>query len=541
MARDLLSSFAVVIVVLFLLVPSFAEELPPNRQLNQSGCSDLAIGVPGDTAGAVAGAGAVNVLFGVATLGLDDAGNELYNKTDFIGQTPAAGDSFGWALATGDFNGDHLDDLAVGAPGETVGGDFEAGRLYTYRGRSWGLTPAGIWDQDSGTVSCCAAEAEDFFAYALAAGDFNGDGFDDLAVGAWGESLGSLDDAGGVHIFTGDESGLTSVNNQWWTQGSSNIAGTAEAGDRFGFALAAGDFNRDGFDDLVIGVPGENNNTGVVHVLYGSAGYLSSTGSQTWDQDDVDGVGARLQNEYFGWALTTGDFNGDGFDDFAVSAPFENLPPGIGSAGVVHVFYGSAGGITAVGSQTWSQDSDGIQGSAETSDRFGFRLAAGDFNHDHCDDLVVGVPYEDHSGPPFLESAGLVQVLYGSLAGITANDDYWHQDTTGVIDPAGEYNYFGDAVAVGDFNCDLYDDLVIGVPGEEFDDPPDSGHEGAINVLYGSASGLTTDGTQFWAQYYSWVTGTAEDDDRFGKALAATRGPLIFDDGFEFGNPSRWD
>ena len=94
-------------------------------------------------------------------------------------------------------------------------------------------------------------------AQAAVQGDFNGDGFADLAVGAPGEDLGSPD-AGAVNVLYGSAAGLTSAGNQFWHQNSPGIAERADAGDLFGSALAAGDFNGDGFDDLAIGVPAED-------------------------------------------------------------------------------------------------------------------------------------------------------------------------------------------------------------------------------------------------------------------------------------------
>ena len=141
-----------------------------------------------------------------------------------------------------------------------------------------------------------------------------------------------------------------------------------------------------------------------------------------------------------------------------------------------------------------------------------------DFNGDGYADLAVGVPGEDVNGVKY---AGGVNVLYGSSRGLTTTgNQLWTQDSPGVKDAAEEFDRFGSALAIGDFNGDGYADLAVGVPGE---DVGRVAYAGAVNVLYGSPSGLTAEGDQFWHQDSPGVKDTAEVGDGFGGALA-TRG-----------------
>lgn len=116
-----------------------------------------------------------------------------------------AGDLFGAAMATGDFNGDGRDDLAVGAPGEAPGTDPPSGAIFVFSGTGSGLTSGSFYVQ---TDAGGANENNDRFGAALAACDLNGDGWDDLAVGTPGEAPGGEPKSGVVFLFPGTAVGL---------------------------------------------------------------------------------------------------------------------------------------------------------------------------------------------------------------------------------------------------------------------------------------------------------------------------------------------
>src|SRR6185503_10360710 len=162
--------------------------------------------------------------------------------------------------------------------------------------------------------------------------------------------------------------------------------------------------------------------------------------------------------------LAAGDFNGDDRDDLAIGVRFERVgDDGIG-AGAVNVLYGSSSGLTSSGDQFWTQDSAGIESGAENNDAFGSALAAGDFDKDGFADLAVGVPGE---GVGTKLAIGAVSVIRGSSSGLTStNDQFWTQDSSGVLDAAEDKDGFGSALATGDFDNDGFADLAIGLPGE---------------------------------------------------------------------------
>jgi hypothetical protein len=123
---------------------------------------------------------------------------------------------------------------------------------------------------------------------------------------------------------------------------------------------------------------------------------------------------------------------------------------------LVWIIYGSSDGLTPYGYQVWYQDSPGVAGIAEPDDGFGYALAAGDFNRDGRADLAIGVPMEDYA----VEDDGVVHVLYGSADGLTADgDDLWYEGALGAT--AAVDDFFGTALASGDFNGDSADDLAV--------------------------------------------------------------------------------
>jgi hypothetical protein len=289
-------------------------------------------------------------------------------------------------------------------------------------------------------------------------------------------------------------------------------------------AAAAGslqaDFNNDGFADLAVGAPfeavGSIIDGGAVNVLYGTSTGLTGTGSQLFTQDSPGVGSAAEEGDLFGLALATGDFNQDGFADLAIGVPGENVGS-IVDGGAVNVLYGSAGLLTGIGSQLFTQDSPGVGSAAETFDNFGSRLAAGDFNNDTFADLAIGAPLEAVGN---IQLGGAVNVLYGSGSKLTGvGSQLFTQDSPGVGSAAEENDIFGGELAAADFNNDTFADLAIGVPGEAVGTIQGAG---AVNVLYGSGSKLSGVGSQLFTQDSPGVGSAAERGDDFGGALAAS-------------------
>ena len=258
--------------------------------------------------------------------------------------------------------------------------------------------------------------------------------------------------AGGVLVLRGSVSGLVEQNRLLLTQASPGVPDEPEVEDGFGSVLAAANLGRGPQDDLVVGVPDEDLESGVydggqVHVLYGSTAGVDATSSQVWRQNSPGIEGHAGDSDSWGSQLVTGDFDGSSYADLAIGSPsdhyHETLEHG---SGTVQVLHGSAAGLTAVGSQRWSAAMPTLAGRGHA---FGFPegMAAGDFDADGCDDLAL-----TSIGGPRFDTAGSVTVLYGSRLGLAAaRAQTCSQDSVGIAGAPGDSEWFGSGLAVGDF------------------------------------------------------------------------------------------
>lgn len=418
-----------------------------------------------------------------------------------------------------DFDHSWLDDVAIGSPQEDWNSATDAGMVSVGYGTGAGLdVPVGFLGfltQDTANVAD-TAEQTDLFGSALAWGDFNGDCYDDLVVGSFGETVSSKGLAGSIHVLFGSATGLNGTGSQFLHRDSTAVEGQTAADAWFGHELAAGDFDGDGFDDVAVAAKNDTvggvTGAGSVHIFYGS-----STGLGTTDDEIFSAAGLGLDADvYFGYALAAGDFDCDGKDDLAIGYPFAN-PDTIGNGGEVVVLYGDAGGLSSVGMEVFFQGNNGVAGVNEAGDYFGASLTTGNWNNDtsnglECLDLAIGVPIEDLNAAT---SAGAVHILYGtSASGLQAsspNDQLFTQDNSAIVDVSETDDQFGYSFVTGRFNNDAFDDLAIGVPGEN--------GTGAVAILKGSSGGLTTTGNVLWDQDTTGISDTAENGDDFGDAL----------------------
>ncbi|HEY6569668.1 MAG TPA: FG-GAP repeat protein [Candidatus Limnocylindrales bacterium] len=439
------------------------------------------------------------------------------------------GDLFGGAIASGDFDRDGHADLAIGSEnGRLPGKSRRVGIVTVLHGSRRGLTASGdqLWSQAAlpGTP-----ERGDGFGASLATGDFDGDGYADLAIGVIGDDIGQLGNEGSVEILYGSPKGLSSSRARVLTR---SMTGAPDADVAFGAALAAGDLNGDGRDELAVGAPTCNwvayssctIAPGDVSVFYASTNGLVPAGSQIWSQDSPGIEDDPEEDDSFGFSLAVGDFDGDGYGDLGIGVPSESVDPcsspdpAYCDVGAVAVLYGGEGGLVAAGSQLWHVEIPGVPGEIDhdlfEQQVFGYAIAAGDFDGDGRDDLAFSDPWAIVDGELY---AGMVIVLYGSDAGIGIDRaQSWTQDSPGVPDTADGLDLFGRALTSADFGRSRNDDLVIGVPNEDLAGERDGG---MVNVVFGGDTGLDGAGAQGWSQLTPGIRDAPEKGDRFGAAL----------------------
>jgi hypothetical protein len=369
---------------------------------DEDGYADLIVGSPDEDTTAGSNAGSETILWGSPT-GLNGTGSQALSEPDNAG----AGHRFGASLVAADFDADGHTDWVDAAPGDGIFYPFHnlgpaaalrsAGRralpaaprpqrVRTSKGKvaaaddnavtSFILAAGDVdgdakpdlvlgWqDTDAPTTGFdvwhdfAAADGPHFASEAitrvdsLAVGDFDGDGFGDIAAGGADESAGT---GGHVTVYKGDATvSLGTTNTVAQDTG-------AVADDRFGYSLAAGDVNKDGKADLAVGVPYKTvtaqAHAGEVVVLYGGASGLSNTGAQVVSQDTAGVPGAAEAGDELGWTVVLRDITKDGYADLVGGAPKEN-----GTDGAVSSLNGGATGVTATGSQTFGAGTLGVSG-----------------------------------------------------------------------------------------------------------------------------------------------------------------------------------
>ncbi|UGY93053.1 FG-GAP-like repeat-containing protein [Streptomyces gobiensis] len=470
---------------------------------NGDSIPDFTVGIPGDTVGGSAEAGSVLIADGTLTGPASSA--SLLNQ-DSTGVPGAAEekDAFGQVLASGDFDGDGYADLAVGAPVEAIGTTEGAGFLTVHYGTSSGLSSTRIDSFHEDTTGIPGTVVKDeFFAYALAAGDLNGDGHDDLAIGQPMDAVDGKPNAGSLRLLFGSADGLTATSAIWIDQGTPNVPGGPETDDRFGEQLTIGDINGDGTDDLVAATLGEqitgSSDRGSTVVMYGPVNDAPASGDYIASKY-LDGV-----TEFSGSALAVGRFNEDPYLDIAIGVADQKVGED-GAAGRLAIVYGSADGVSHDNVELFDQGTPGVPGGPEPEDYFASSLAAGDFDGDGVDDLIVGMRSEAIGTAT---GSGAALVLFGNATGgISTTGRVWvDQDVEGVPGVVAKHDHFGWTVGALDTDGDGRVEPLIGAPGNA---------AGTVTVLKVSPGTLES-ATAYAEADFGLATGS--HGDAFGIAL----------------------
>jgi hypothetical protein len=400
----------------------------------------------------------------------------------------------------GDVNSDGYDDVIVGAPYYDAGEDNE-GAAFLFLGSA-----SGVADGNS-TSAATMFQSDQAHAYlgrsVAGAGDVNGDGYDDVIMGADYFDAGEYH-GGAAFVFLGSASGIPGGN-----PGTAALRiASGQAGAALGRSVAgAGDVNGDGYDDIIVGAPGfdtyyrrDSQCEGAAFVLLGSASGVAPGASR----GAVTPILSTQWSTQLGESVAgAGDVNGDGYDDVIVGAP--SYDAGEDDEGAAFVFLGSKSGIRA---RKLSKAAARLESNQRYA-RLGASVAgAGDVNSDGYDDVIVGAPLYDGGE----EDEGAAFVFLGGNSG-TRGRKASKATAAARLESGQSHAKLGSSVAgAGDVNGDGCDDAIVGAPGYDAGEE----NEGAAFLFLGSASGIA-DGDPSTA----WLRLEA---DRTGAALGSSAG-----------------
>ncbi|MEU5614270.1 integrin alpha [Streptomyces sparsogenes] len=431
----------------------------PRADFNGDGIGDVAFSAAGAYVNAKDTAGQLVVLYGTST-GVSSAKRTVLSQNSAgVPGTAEAKDAFGGETAYGDFNSDGYDDIAVAAAGEDVGGDTDGGTLAVLWGSASGITGTGV------TIADPAPSSHDSWGKNLAAGDFDGDGKDDLAVGNTSST---------VYVYKGGISTSGTAGGRYTIKPPIQSGGTA----RGPLNLTAGDVNGDSRTDLVVDGFETQTDWGwnTNYYIPGTASGLSTSSAQTLKPGVITAIG---------------DVNGDGFGDIVSGAPWNNTTddgttiPDSALGGKVNITYGSNRGP---GSTTGiTQNTGNVPGGSEKNDRFGYELDLGDINGDNYQDIVISAAGEDLNG---VADTGAATVLYGSASGLNTSSaaQYFAQSTAGVPGDDEKYDGFGLDTKLDDVTGDGKADLLVS--------SWENSGNGAVTYLPSSGTKITTTGAR---------------------------------------------
>ena len=450
--------------------------------VNGDGLDDIIIGAPRADAvdSDVNDRGTSYVVFGKSDGGVVElsaiADAATNNDNGFVLNGASAVDLSGHSVSgAGDVNGDGLDDIIIGARAAAPNGE-NSGVSYVVFGKTdGGIVELSMIDNDDGFV-INGASIGDRSGFAVSgAGDINGDGLDDILVGARladQNDVGS--DRGASYVVFGKTDGnlveLSAIADAAENDNAGFVLNGVAMNDRSGNSVSgAGDINGDGLDDIIIGahyadLNNVDSNSGASYVVFGKSDGGVVELSQIASEDNDNGFvlnGVAMGDQSGNSVSGAGDVNGDGLDDIIIGA--RNADPNGVDSGASYVVFGkSDGGVVALGEIASDSNPDGfVLNGVSEGDQSGFSVSgAGDINGDGLNDIIIGARDADPNGA----GSGASYLVFGKRDGNAVELSSIELGFGGfVINGENEGNFSGNSVSgAGDVNGDGFDDLIVG-------------------------------------------------------------------------------
>ncbi len=413
-------------------------------------------------------------------------------------------DQSGWSVSdAGDINGDGFDDIIIGAINGAglANAEFSAGESYVVFGKAGGFTDIDL-DPLNFTegFTIYGADASDNSGNSVSsAGDINGDGFDDIIIGA-SNSAGIANSevgAGESYVIYGKAGGYTDVDLGALSSADGFAIYGVDVDDKSGFSVSsAGDLNGDGFDDMIVGAYLADSAAGVdsgeSYVIFGKSGGFGDVDLGAIAPGDGFTITGGGSDDQAGWSVSSaGDVNGDGFDDIIVGAIHASGVDDLkSSAGESYVIFGHAGGFSDIDvSALTPADGFTIYG-ADAEDRSGYSVSsAGDVNGDGYEDVIIGAIGARGDGNA-TRNSGEAYVVFGKAGGIgdvhlsvISPTDWFTIRGTDANDNLGR-----SVSSAGDINGDGFDDIIVGA--WNADGVDETGNDGESYVIFGKEGGF---------------------------------------------------
>ncbi|MGM3306655.1 DUF4114 domain-containing protein [Anabaena sp. WFMT] len=400
-------------------------------------------------------------------------------------------DNLGYSVSNaGDINGDGVDDIIIGAPQADPQAKGNAGASYVVFGSKNGFAPTidiSTLNGINGFTILGATESEAAGRSVSAAGDVNGDGIDDIIIGAPFADTNNNNNIGSSYVVFGKNSFSSNSTIDLSNLGNNGLViNGLNAEDELGYSVSsAGDINNDGIDDLIIGAPNayttSNGKPGQTYIVFGASNFDSSFDLNTLNGSNGFVINGQSIEDYSGLSVSSaGDINNDGIDDLIIGAP-QAIPNGTNS-GQAYIVFGKNGSFDASFDLNSLDGSNGFIINGQEGDKLGFSVSsAGDINNDGIDDLIIGAHDAD---PNSITNAGQSYVVFGKNGNFDPIFDLSTLNGTNGFSINGitEFDNSGWSVSgVGDISGDGIDDLIVSANNAD----PNGESSGQSYVVFG--------------------------------------------------------